>query len=88
MNQRCPDLTPTPARSSSHPAPSWPIRKLRICPAFIASGFAATLLGPPFQRAFNMELSEDKIHLALGRRRFRNVDSPLLIRYDTLDAFA
>src|ERR1700692_43290 len=39
------------------------IRKLRICPAPIASGFAAPLLTPPFQRACSIELSDEKSNL-------------------------
>src|ERR1700689_5346590 len=35
-------------------------RKLRICPTLKPSGLAALLLGPPVQRAFNIELSADK----------------------------
>src|ERR1035437_2190082 len=41
-------------------ASSFAIRKLRICPARMASGLDAPPATPPFQRAFSMELSADR----------------------------
>src|ERR1019366_842705 len=48
-------------------ASSFAIRKLRICPARMASGLDTPPAAPPFQRAFSMELSADRSVFASAR---------------------